>query len=415
MQSRKAPEAHTEESKALIINRGSFLEVLGVFAKLGITSFGGPIAHLGYFRQEIVVRRKWLDETAYTDYIALCQFLPGPSSSQVGVALGFTRAGLWGGLAAWLGFTLPSAIALTIFAYATTLFNSVAQSGWLHGLLIVAVAVVAQAVWGMAKAQCPDQPRATLALVAAGLILLWPLATVQIAIIVLAGIFGWRFLRHTETVPSSLLPIALSRRLALSCWVLFFGLLLVLPVLHQVTQSQPIALFDTFFRVGSLVFGGGHVILPLLQREVVPPGWVTNDQFITGYAAAQAIPGPLFTFSAYLGAVSRPAPNGWLGALIALLAIFLPSFLLLIGILPFWNRLRALEPFQAALRGINAAVVGILLAALYQPIWTSAIHTPVDFTLTLIAFGLLVVWKLPPWMVVIISALLGVGLHLLRA
>ena len=406
-------DAHTREEEAKVVHQGSFLEVLGVFAKLGITSFGGPVAHLGYFRQEVVVRRKWLDEAAYTDLIALCQFLPGPASSQMGIALGIIRAGLWGGLAAWLGFTLPSAIALTIFAYTTTLFKVIVQSGWLHGLLIVAVAVVAQAVWGMAKTQCPDRLRITLALVAAVIILLWPIAVVQIAIIVLAGIFGWRFLRGIQTENFSPLPLVLSRRLALGCLVLFFGLLIVLPVLHQVTQSQPIALFDTFFRVGSLVFGGGHVVLPLLQREVVPAGWVTNEQFITGYAAAQAVPGPLFTFSAYLGAVSKPAPNGWLGALIALLAIFLPSFLLVIGILPFWNRLRAFEPFQAALRGINAAVVGILLAALYQPIWTSAIHTPVDFALGLVAFGLLVIWKMPPWLVVVLSALLGAGVHLL--
>ncbi len=406
-------EAHLDQEEAQGKPQGSFLEVLGVFAKLGITSFGGPIAHLGYFRQEIVVRRKWLDEAAYTDLIGLCQFLPGPSSSQVGISLGMTRAGLWGGLAAWLGFTLPSAIALTTFAYATTLFTGIVQSGWLHGLLIVAVAVVAQAVWGMAKTQCPDRPRATLALVAAVVILLWPIAIVQIATIALAGLIGWRFLRGTQAVTYSPLPLALPRRLAISCLVLFFVLLFGLPVLRQVTQSQSIALFDTFFRVGSLVFGGGHVVLPLLQREVVPAGWVTNEQFLAGYAAAQAVPGPLFTFSAYLGAVSKPAPNGWLGALIALLAIYLPSFLLLIGILPFWNRLRAFEPFQAALRGINAAVVGILLAALYQPIWTSAIHTPVDFALGVVAFGLLVVWKVPPWVVVVLSALLGVGLHLL--
>ena len=406
-------EAHQGQEEAQVNQHGSFLEVLGVFAKLGMTSFGGPIAHLGYFRQEIVVRRKWLDEAAYTDLIALCQFLPGPASSQMGIALGIIRAGLWGGLAAWLGFTLPSAIALTIFAYTTTLFKGIVQSGWLHGLLIVAVAVVAQAVWGMAKTQCPNKQRATLALVAAIVILLWPIAIVQIGIIPLAGILGWLFLRSAQTVESSPLPLVLPRRLAIGCLVLFFGLLIVLPVLHQVTQSQPIALFDTFFRVGSLVFGGGHVVLPLLQREVVPAGWVTNEQFITGYAAAQAVPGPLFTFSAYLGAVSKPIPNGWLGALIALLAIFLPSFLLVIGILPFWNRLRTFEPFQAALRGINAAVVGILLAALYQPIWTSAIHTPVDFALGLVAFGLLVVWKMPPWVVVVLSALLGAGVHLL--
>ena len=407
------PYKSPEMEEAQVAHQGTFLEVLRVFAKLGISSFGGPVAHLGYFRQEIVIRRKWVDEAAYADLIGLCQFLPGPSSSQTGIALGITRAGLWGGLAAWLGFTLPSAIALTAFAYVTTLIKGVAQSGWLHGLLIAAVAVVAQAVWGMAKTLCPDLPRATMAIVAAVIILLWPLAVVQITIIALAGIFGWRFLRGAQTVKSSPLPLVLPRSLAVGCWILFFALLIGLPVLRQLTQSQPLALFDTFYRVGSLVFGGGHVVLPLLQREVVPAGWVTNDQFLTGYAAAQAVPGPLFTFAAYLGAISKPAPNGWIGAIIALVAIYLPSFLLLIGILPFWNRLRAFEPFQAGLRGINAAVVGILLAALYQPIWTSAIYVPGDFALALVAFGLLVIWKMPPWVVVVVSALIGVGLHLL--
>jgi len=393
---------------------GTFLEVLRVFAKLGISSFGGPVAHLGYFRQEIVVRRKWVDEAAYADLIGLCQFLPGPSSSQTGIALGLTRAGLKGGLAAWLGFTLPSAIALTIFAYVTSLYKGIVQAGWLHGLLVAAVAVVASAVWGMAKTLCPDLPRATMAIAAAVILLLWPLAVVQISIIVLAGVCGWFFLRGSQTVKSEPLSLTLPRRLAVVCWILFFALLIGLPVLRQVTHSQPVALFDTFYRVGSLVFGGGHVVLPLLQREVVPAGWVTNDQFLAGYSAAQAVPGPLFSFSAYLGAVSKPAPNGWLGAIIALVAIYLPSFLLLIAILPFWNRLRAFEPFKAALRGINAAVVGILLAALYQPIWTSAIHAPADFALALVAFGLLAIWKLPPWVVILVSLVLGIGLHLLQ-
>ena len=406
-------EAHVVEEDAQSIRRGSFLEVLGVFAKLGITSFGGPVAHLGYFRQEIVVRRKWLDEQNYTDLLALCQFLPGPSSSQMGIALGITRAGLWGGLAAWLGFTLPSAIALTIFAYVTSSLHGVTQAGWLHGLLVVAVAVVAQAVWGMATALCPDRPRVTIALLAAIAILLWPVALGQILILATGGLIGWRFLRKTEASKPSVLPLAVSRRLAVACWVIFFTLLLGLPLLRLFVHDQSLALFDTFFRVGSLVFGGGHVVLPLLQREVVPAGWVSNDQFITGYAAAQAVPGPLFTFSAYLGAVSKPAPNGWLGALVALIAIFLPSFLFVIGILPFWNYFRSLEAFQAALRGINAAVVGILLAALYQPIWTSAIHAPGDFALAVLAFGLLVIWKVPPWLVVVLSALIGAGLSLL--
>ncbi len=393
--------------------RGSFLEVLGVFARLGLTSFGGPVAHLGYFRQEIVVRRKWIDEPTYADLVALCQFLPGPASSQLGISLGIARAGLWGGLAAWLGFTLPSAIALTAFAYATMLGQGVTHTGWIHGLLVVAVAVVAQAVWGMATTLCPDRPRATLALCAAIAILLWPVAIAQIAILAVAGLLGWRLFRDAQPVKPSSLDLAIPRWLAIGCWIVFFGLLLGLPLLRLVVPNQALALFDTFFRVGSLVFGGGHVVLPLLQREVVPAGWVTNEQFITGYAAAQAVPGPLFTFSAYLGAVAKPAPHGWMGAAIALVAIFLPSFLFVIGILPFWNHLRSLGSFQAALRGINAAVVGILLAALYQPIWTSAIHAPVDFALSLLAFGLLVLWKWPPWLVVLLSALLGAALSLL--
>jgi chromate transporter len=396
-----------------LCHQGSFLEVLSVFTRLGLTSFGGPVAHLGYFRQELVVRRKWLDEQNYADLLALCQFLPGPSSSQMGIALGMTRAGLWGGLAAWLGFTLPSAILLTIFAYVTTSIHGLTQSGWLRGLLVVAVAVVAQAVWGMATSLCPDRPRATIAILAAIAILLWPTSIGQILILIVGGFVGWRFLRQTEGTKPSVLPLSIPRQLAVACWIVFVMLIMGLPLLHVVVQNQGLALFDTFFRVGSLVFGGGHVVLPLLQREVVPPGWVTNDQFLAGYGAAQAVPGPLFTFSAYLGAVSKTAPNGWLGALIALIAMFLPSFLFVIGILPFWNRLRSIEAFQAALRGINAAVVGILLAALYQPIWTSAIHTPVDFALGLFAFGLLVLWKLPSWLVVLLTALIGAGLSLL--
>ncbi|MDQ2906075.1 MAG: chromate efflux transporter [Chloroflexota bacterium] len=406
-------EAQVNEEVAHDRPQGSFWEVLTVFTRLGLTSFGGPVAHLGYFHQEVVVRRKWLDEQNYADLLALCQFLPGPSSSQMGIALGITRAGRWGGLAAWLGFTLPSAIALTIFALLTNDIHGVAQAGWLHGLLVVAVAVVAQAVWGMATKLCPDRPRATIALLAAIAILLWPVAMTQILILVAGGLLGWRFLRSAEIVKPSVLPLAVPRRLAIACWIIFGSLLIGLPLLRLLVPDQALALFDTFFRTGSLVFGGGHVVLPLLQREVVPAGWVTNDQFLTGYAAAQAVPGPLFTFSAYLGAVSKPAPNGWLGALIALVAIFLPSFLMVIGILPFWNHLRTIEAFQSALRGINAAVVGILLAALYQPIWTSAIHAPSDFALSLLAFGLLVIWKVPPWIVVVLAALIGAGLSVL--
>ena len=393
--------------------RGSFLEVLAVFTRLGFTSFGGPVAHLGYFRQELVARRKWVDEHTYGDLIALSQFLPGPASSQVAISLGILRAGLGGALAAWLGFTLPSAIAMTLFAYAALRGQDFLHAGWIHGLLIVAVAVVAQAVWGMATRLCPDRTRASFAVIAALILLVWPVAVTQILILVAAGLLGWLLFRHLDFPQSAPVPLTVPRWLSITCWILFFSLLVGLPVLRFSTHYQPLALFDSFYRVGSLVFGGGHVVLPLLQREVVPAGWVTNDQFISGYAVAQAVPGPLFSFSAYLGAISHPTPNGWLGAIIALLAIYLPSFLMLLGILPFWNHLRALRPFQAALRGINAAVVGILLAALYQPIWTSAIHAPLDFALSLVAFALLVFWKLPPWLVVLLSALAGLFLGFL--
>jgi chromate transporter len=403
----------TEPQSQTLPSHGSFLEVLGVFTKLGLTSFGGPIAHFAYFRQEIVVRRKWVDEDAYTDFLSLCQFLPGPSSSQMGIALGIVRAGLWGGLAAWLGFTLPTAIALTLFAYGTTFLNGAIQSGLLHGLLIVALAVVVQAVWEMATTLCTDRLRQTIAIIAAIIILFWSAAMAQIAVIVVAGLIGWLLLRKEQAVKQSVLPLVLPRGLAIGCWVLFLGLLFGFPLIRNFTHNQSVALFDTFFHVGSLVFGGGHVVLPLLEPEVVPTGWVTNDRFFAGYAVTQAMPGPLLAFSAYLGAISKPSPNGWLGASIALTAIFLPSFLYIMGILPFWNKLRAIESFQAALRGVNAAVVGILLAVLYDPIWTRAIHAPVDFALALLAFGLLVIWKLPPWLVVLLSALLGAGLTLL--
>lgn len=283
-------ETQANEDMTQVRPQGSFGEVLTVFTRLGLTSFGGPVAHLGYFRAELVVRRKWLDEQNYTDLLALCQFLPGPSSSQMGIALGITRAGRWGGLAAWLGFTLPSALALTIFALLTNGMHGVAQAGWLHGLLVVAVAVVTQAVWGMATTLCPDRPRATIALLAAIAILLWPIAIGQLLILAVGGLPGWRFLRTTEVSRPSVLPLAVSRRLAVACWIVFFTLLIGLPILRLVIPVQPIALFDTFSRVGSLVFGGGHVVLPLLQREVVPAGWVSNDQFLSGYAAAQGVP-----------------------------------------------------------------------------------------------------------------------------
>ena len=379
----------------------SILEVLGVATRLGLTSFGGPIAHLGYFRDEYVVRRKWLDERSYADLVALCQFLPGPASSQVGIGIGIARAGLPGAFAAWLGFTLPSALALVLFAFGVSALGGAVNSGWLHGLKVVAVAVVAQAVWGMAKSLCPDRQRATLAILAAVVTLAWQSAVGQVLAIAVSGLIGWCFLPPTALGADSHSRFPISKRLGIAAWIVFFAFLIGLPLLRQIAPSRGLEVFDSFFRVGSLVFGGGHVVLPLLQAEVVGPGWVTNEQFVAGYGAAQAVPGPLFTFSAYLGAVM----NGWNFALLSLVAVFLPSFLLVVGALPFWDLLRANASFQSSLSGINAAVVGLLLAALYKPVWTSAIHAPADFGLGLVAFGLLMFWKWPPWLVVVLTAL----------
>jgi chromate transporter len=377
--------------------------VLAVATRLGLTSFGGPVAHLGYFREEYVVRRKWLDETTYADLVALCQFLPGPASSQVGIAIGITRGGLLGGVAAWLGFTLPSAIALVAFAYGLRVLE-VADAGWLHGLKVAAVAVVAFAVWGMARALAPDRERATIAILSAISALLWPTGLGQVAIIAAAALVGLRLLPGAAAPASAQRRLPVGRRLGATMLVVFFGLLVALPIARQLVGSHGLALFDSFFRAGSLVFGGGHVVLPLLQAEVVPPGWVTGEQFVAGYGAAQAVPGPLFTFAAYLGAVMGPRPNGLAGAVVALVAVFLPSFLLIVGALPFWDALRVRPGFQAALRGINAGVVGLLLAALYQPVWTSAIRGPADMGLAFAAFGLLALWRAPAWLVVLFAA-----------
>ena len=397
-------------SNPLPEGEGTFGEVLAVFLRLGLTSFGGPVAHLGYFREEIVARRKWLSEAAYADLVALCQFLPGPASSQVGIALGLRRAGLPGGLAAWLGFTTPSAIALILFAYGVAAFGDVGGAGWLNGLKSAAVAVVALAVWGMAGSLCPDKPRAAMAIAATVAMLAWPTSWGQLVVIAVAGIIGWRFLRAEQTTEEREPQFRVSRWLAVACLAVFGLLLVGLPVAVRAVTAGALAelleVFDSFYRAGSLVFGGGHVVLPLLQELVVAPGWVTNTEFVAGYGAAQAVPGPLFTFSAYLG-IFVGMPSGWAGGLFALFAIFLPSFLLVIGVAPFWDRLRSWASFGGALRGINAAVVGLLLAALYDPVWTSAIHGPEDFGLALTALGLLAVWKWPPWLVVVLSA--GVG------
>jgi chromate transporter len=385
--------------------RDNWVTVFLAFLRLGLTSFGGPVAHLGYFRGEFVERRQWLDEAAYTDIIALCQFLPGPASSQVGISIGILRIGLPGAFAAWLGFTTPSALAMIAFGYGLTLLGNVGQAPWLHGLKIVAVAVVAQAVWSMARNLCPDRVRASMAVGAALLVLALPDAVGQIGAIVLGGLIGWRFLPPATTAPGATIAIRIARPLAIAALILFAVLLGGLPILAAANDSHVIALFDSFYRSGALVFGGGHVVLPLLQKAVVLPGWIGNDSFLAGYGAAQAMPGPLFTFSAFLGTVMQPGPNGWLGGLICLLAIYLPSFLLLIGVLPFWDALRRRASVQSALKGVNAAVVGLLLAALYTPVWTSAILTPTDFGLGIAAFLLLAFWRVAPWIVVVLGAL----------
>lgn len=384
-----------------------FYEVLFTAGKLGLTSFGGPVAHLGYFREEYVVRRKWVDEATYADTVALCQFLPGPASSQVGMAVGIKHAGLWGALAAWIGFTLPSALALIAFAYGLGALGNVTDVGWLHGLKVVAVAVVALAVWGMARSLCPDRPRASLAIASAIGALAWRSAVGQVIIIVVAGLIGWRLLHEEGRVIAPAHRFPVGRGVGIVFLSLFAVLLFGLPLAARATGSQLVAVFDSFYRAGSLVFGGGHVILPLLQAEVVPPGWVTNDQFIAGYGATQAVPGPLLTFSAYLGTSMSQFAVPWLGGLFALAAIFLPAFLLVAGALPFWDGLRNISGFRAALQGINAAVVGLLLAALYDPVWTSAIRAPQDIALGMAAFALLAFWKRPPWLVVVLSAVGG--------
>ena len=385
-------------------SRWAALEVLWVALRLGLTSFGGPIAHLGYFREEYVVQRRWLDETSYADVVALCQFLPGPASSQVGIAVGYIRSGMAGGLAAWIGFTLPSALALVLFAYGVEEFD-VIDAGWLHGLKLAAVAVVAQAVWGMGRSLALDRDRATIVIVAAVAALAWQSAIMQVLIILVSGFVGWKILK-VDAVQSSKdsLSTFIPKWMGIVALVVFFVILAGLPLARQLESSQTLAIFDSFFRSGSLVFGGGHVVLPLLQSEVVGPGWMTNAEFVAGYGATQAVPGPLFTFSAYLGAVISPGPQGIVGGGLALVAIFLPSFLLITGVLPFWDLLRRRDVFRRALNGVNAAVVGLLLAALYNPVWTSAVETPEDFALAISALGLLMFWKTPPWMVVSLAA-----------
>lgn len=392
--------------------RGSTKEVFFAFLKLGVTSFGGPIAHLAYFRDEFVTRRKWIDEAAYADLVALCQFLPGPASSQVGFALGLLRGGAPGAMAAWAAFTLPSAVVLIIFAFVASALDGVAWEGFLHGLKIVAVAVVAQAVWGMARTLTPDRQRASIALMAVLIVVFATGSLGQIAAITMGGIAGlWLCRDSFDRIPNQT-AFPVSRRIGFASLALFFLLLFLLPAFSDAISSPAVALFDSFYRAGSLVFGGGHVVLPLLEAEVVRPGGVSQDTFLAGYGAAQAVPGPLFTVAAYLGATMSDAPNGIAGAALSLVAIFLPGFLLLIGALPFWNAFRNWPWAQAAMRGTNAAVVGILGAALYDPVWTSAIFGPYDFALALTGFILLTVWQVSPAIIVGLMVAGSIGLTL---
>lgn len=387
---------------------GRLAEVCRAFLKLGLTSFGGPIAHLGYFRNEFVFRRRWLDDAAYGDLVALCQFLPGPASSQVVFALGMQRAGWLGGQAASILFTLPSAVLMIAFGYGVAALGDPHGAGWLHGLKLAAVAVVAQAVWGMGRNLCPDRTRLTIAAAAAALLLFFPGALSQVGVILVGGVIGWWLYR--KTLPHSEPPGRRDWRhhlLAGGILAVFFVLLFLLPILASTTGRKDIAIFDSFYRAGSLVFGGGHVLLPLLRAEVVPTGWVADNTFLAGYGAAQALPGPLFAFAGYLGTAMHNGPNAWVGGLWCLLAIFLPGWLLIAGALPFWRRWRAKAWAQASLRGANAAVVGVLLAAFYHPVWVEGVRNSHDAATALVAFGLLHWWKLPPWLVVLLSAAAG--------
>jgi len=383
----------------------NWLEILIVSTRLGLTSFGGPVAHLGYFHEEYVRRRKWMDEKSYADLVALCQFLPGPASSQVGIGIGVIRGGVIGGIISFLGFTLPSVIALIVFASILYTYG-IEDAGFINGLKIVAVVVVAHAVLGMAKKLTPDLQRKTIALFALVVTLLWQTAYSQVGVILLAGIVGYLLYRKQplEQGNSNVTTFPISRRFGYICLTLFFGLLIILPILSRLTTLDWIALFDSFYRSGSLVFGGGHVVLPLLEQEFVPSGWLTEQEFLAGYGAAQAVPGPLFTFAAYIGAVI----GGFPGGLFATFAIFLPAFLLILGTLPFWDALRSNPKIKGALIGVNASVVGILLSALYYPIWTTSILSSIDFALAAILFSMLVYWKLPPWVIVVTGAIGGV-------
>jgi chromate transporter len=411
-ETKSQPHLASNRSVASVGSAGSPLEVLRIFLKLGLSCFGGPIAHIGYYYEEFVVRRRWIDEQAFADLVALCQFLPGPASSQVVFSIGLMRAGYIGALAAWAGFTMPSAIAMVLFAYGAGALRSPAGTGLLHGLKLVAVAIVAQAIWGMAQTLCPDRRRASIAAVTALIISFSTSSFAQIVTILFGGIAGLLLCQGAQQMVATRIAMPVSRKTGLVALAIFFVLLLGLPILRSLGISQGIAIFEAFYRSGALVFGGGHVVLPLLREAFVAPGWVNDNTFLAGYGAAQALPGPLFTFAAYLGAVANASPHGVPGAALGLFGIFLPGILILIGTLPFWDALRTFAGAQAMMRGVNASVVGLLGAALYNPVWTSSVNTPRDFGIALGGFVLLTAWRAPPLLVVVISAIGGILLAL---
>ncbi|GIO24077.1 chromate transporter [Oceanobacillus sp. J11TS1] len=386
----------------------ALLEIFLISTRLGLTSFGGPTAHLGYFHEEYVNRRKWMDEKSYADLVALAQFLPGPASSQVGIGIGVMRAGILGGIISFIGFTMPSVIALILFAVLLTEMD-ISHTGWIHGLKIVAVVIVAHAIMGMAKNLTPDIRRKSIALFALIGTLVWQTAFTQIDVILIAALLGFLLFKQHEDKEGASFLFPISKRISVICLLLFLGFLFLFPILREVTGSTWVAMLDSFYRAGSLVFGGGHVVLPLLEQELVPKGWISEEAFLAGYGVTQAVPGPLFTFSAYLGAVMK----GWLGGLLATFAIFLPAFLLILGALPFWDRLRHNAKMKGAMMGVNAAVVGILISAFYHPIWTSSILTSLDFALAAVLFSMLVYWKLPPWVIVVTGIIGGAVLSFL--
>lgn len=381
------------------------MEIFFTFLRLGLTSFGGPVAHLSYFHNEFVKNKKWINEQVYAELVALCQFLPGPASSQVGMAIGFRQGGILGAILAWIAFTIPSAIILVLFAMGIDNNNFGVQKNWIHGLQIVAVSVVAHAILSMWKKLSPDKERSFMAIISTIIILYFKSVYIQIIVLVVAGIVGAYFLKTKEALPDLPIQNKSNKKLAIFFLLCFFVLLIFLPLLRSFYPYQIIKLFDSFYRAGSLVFGGGHVVLPLLENEVVPTGWVRRDLFMAGYGLAQAIPGPLFSFTAYLGSVSVILPNRWTGAIICLIAAFLPSFLLIIGVLPFWEKMRSFPRIKQSMLGVNASVVGILLAAFIGTVWPSAILSIKDFLIAIIGFFLLEYWKLSSWIVVLITVI----------